>query len=617
MNDPFARRFGGVAEGAPLVLALSAGGGELCGWLPSGEWAQDKTDLETGALCPSLKVRFMALEGGECLFLCSGQAEDRAEQQKLSGCSSRIVPAFLRSTDHATFVVDERGSILAWNDLARDYALSGERLCGGRTIDQELRVSQYGRPVDTVGLVRETLRNGEDSRFGAGISLLTVRGASVQVELQVYPFPRSPLPLTETKEGQFRDETCLAEEFQGAVIAVVNTEERVRIRQDLAHVQHAQNILRATRGLAHDLTNACTSLFGHLEIIRWNTDEDVTALTAAVRKVQRLAHRFGAFSADSASRTLSSLSEGDPEVADQVEETLLNVVDLALSGTSIRATFDIQGPLEPLVLPPDLLGQALFNVITNAVEAMPEGGVLHVKAGVSREDHYVAITVRDEGHGMDSRTARDALQLYFSTKEGGTGMGLPVAVSLVEACGGRFSLSAEPGFGTTVTLKIPLKGEDLILEPERSGTHRQREDRRSLARLSVLLVEDDLLVRRSVERSLRVLGCSVTSVENGERALSLLQDQMREHEGATFDLLMTDLSMPGRINGIELLRRLREFYPALPALLSSGVLHDYHGSSYHEAGFQAVLRKPFGLDQLREAVQEAISTPLDPPAAMA
>ncbi|POR01782.1 hypothetical protein AU468_07445 [Alkalispirochaeta sphaeroplastigenens] len=628
VNGPFARRFGAVAEGASLVLALSAGGEERCGWLPSGDWDQDRADLEGGGLCPSLKVRFVALDGGQWLFVCPGRGGEGEDQQHLRGCSSRIIQAFLRSADEASFVVDEKGTILAWNDLAREYALSGERLGAGGAVGEELRVTQYGRPLDAAGLVEQALRTGEDLRFGAGITLVTSRGASVQVELRVYPFPRARGALAEGPGGQrlaqSQGEACLAEEFQGALIAVVNTEERLRIRRDLAQVQHAQNILRAARGLAHDLTNACTTLFGHLEIIRWNTDEDVTALTAAVRKVQRLTHRFGEFSSDSAARVLPDLGEIGQEGADRVEETILNVVDLALSGTSIRATFDIQGSLAPVVLPPDLLGQALFNVITNAVEAMPEGGVLHVKASLSGEGSspggppFVVIIVQDEGHGMDSRTARDALQHYFSTKEGGSGMGLPVAVSLVEACGGRFSLSADPGFGTTVTLKIPLQGTDLVPgEADRGETH-QSGGRRSLTGLSVLLVEDDLLVRRSVERSLRVLGCSVTAVENGERALLLCHDQGGDlKRQLPFDLLMTDLSMPGRVNGIELLRRFRELYPTLPALLSSGVLHDYPGSSYHEAGFQAVLRKPFGLDQLRQAVQEAISSSLNPPAAMA
>ena len=121
----------------------------------------------------------------------------------------------------------------------------------------------------------------------------------------------------------------------------------------------------------------------------------------------------------------------------------------------------------------------------------------------------------------------------------------------------------------------------------------------------VLLVEDDPLVRRSLERTLEAVGCIVTAVESGDRAIDVFQTELAgEHP---FQLMITDLTMPGRNDGVQLLRRVRELDPDIPAVLSSGALHRQNASSYRDAGFQYVLRKPFGEPEVRYALSVALA----------
>ncbi|MFW5643916.1 MAG: response regulator, partial [Alkalispirochaeta sp.] len=214
----------------------------------------------------------------------------------------------------------------------------------------------------------------------------------------------------------------------------------------------------------------------------------------------------------------------------------------------------------------------------------------------------VQLTVRDDGTGMNPRLIDHAFRPYYSTKPNGIGLGLTVALSILEARGGRLDLETEPGFGTTVNFTLPVAdGTDRGVPREREGrNHRPK----MLSGCRVLLVEDDPLVRRSMEMMIRSLGCEPVSVNTGERAVDVYRRELRE--GRAFTVLVTDLAMPGRLNGVQLLRRLREYSPDLPAILSSGALHRDNSDGYREAGFQYVLRKPFGENELREALHTAV-----------
>jgi CheY-like chemotaxis protein len=181
-------------------------------------------------------------------------------------------------------------------------------------------------------------------------------------------------------------------------------------------------------------------------------------------------------------------------------------------------------------------------------------------------------------------------------------MGLTVTLSTLENAGGGLEIETDPGFGTTVRLYLPVAeplSESLSGEsPFSKGVHDFRGFR-------VLLVEDDPLVRRSLDRTLQSVGCSVTAVDSGDRAIEVFRAHLAGHDA--FQLVMTDLTMPGRNDGVQLLRRIRELDPLIPAVLSSGALHRENASSYREAGFQYVLRKPFGESEVRFALSVALA----------
>ena len=183
-------------------------------------------------------------------------------------------------------------------------------------------------------------------------------------------------------------------------------------------------------------------------------------------------------------------------------------------------------------------------------------------------------------------------------------MGLTVAHSLVRSFGGMVQIDTNPGFGTSVTISMPASDpEGGTVAFDTSATRGDAIP--DMSEVAVLLVEDDPLVRRSMERTLLMVGCRVRSVPGGAQALDLFRETVDGPDA--FSVLITDLTMPGRYDGVQLLRRVRELDPEIPAVLCSGVLHRSNISSYRDAGFQTILRKPFGVQEIVTALTEALA----------
>lgn len=599
VNHFFFDRFGTKQSGDPITEVIADTMMRLCGWQPSGSWRDDRIVLERGVQCHTGQMRVLPMGANRLVFVLTDKptaAEKTTSTDE--GRDRALVSALMESSDSALFLVDDQGKVIEHNSNIQVWISTGTGVIIGTPIDDLLTLTQSGRPVRPMTLVRHVLRTGRESGFGADISLVTVDGTSYGVEVGVVPLKRDPVPAGQNP-------------LTGHVLMTIrNIEEKRRVRSDLRYLQHAENITRAVGGVAHEITNGCTALFGQIDLIRAENSEDLATLYSAVRRIQHLGFRLGGFSRNVVPVREENEEELVPAVTGQVDETIINTVDLALSGTSVRATFGIATSTKPLAIAPDRLSQVLFNVLTNAVEAMAEGGVVHVETAIQKKDDLLRIIVRDEGHGMDPRTYESALKPYFTTKERGIGMGLTVAASILEECDGTLEISTEPGFGTTVEVLVPIydhnrRGRSVRSRIPKSSSSGLLVEHPDLTGLEVLLVEDDLLVRRAVERSLVVLGCNVVTVENGERALHVMQEQVKD--GGTFGLLITDLAMPGRLNGVRLLHRIRELDSDIPAILSTGALHSYPAVTYRTAGFQAVLHKPFGLEQLKNSIYSAFA----------
>jgi signal transduction histidine kinase len=378
-----------------------------------------------------------------------------------------------------------------------------------------------------------------------------------------------------------------------------------RVAEAIRQTQEAQTRLldgqkheaigRLTGGLAHDLNNFLQTMSTGLQVLDRLVKEDagrrvIEASTRALDKAAALVRQMLAFGR---SQPLN------PQPID-LHDFVLHSEDLMSRavGGRVRLTAEIDPGLPALMADPTQFELALLNLVFNARDAMPEGGTVMIRgrlasaaqvAGLA-EGRYIAVDVLDSGGGMDAEVLQRVFEPYFTTKAVGvgSGLGLPQVRAFAVQSGGAATIRSERGAGTTVTMLLPVSNE--------APRKRERVDVPSapFAPLRVLFVEDDLLVSSVVVPALRAAGHAVRHCLNGEAAIRALQD------GGLFDVVFTDIVMPGSVSGLDLARWCETNMPAMAVIVATGY------TTQHIATGVKVLSKPYVLDELLGELQLAV-----------
>jgi CheY-like chemotaxis protein len=267
--------------------------------------------------------------------------------------------------------------------------------------------------------------------------------------------------------------------------------------------------------------------------------------------------------------------------------------------------------LWPAVIDPTQVDDALLNLAINARDAMPGGGTLTIETQNVHLDEdyaahhvevapgdYVMLAVSDTGTGMEPDVLARAFDPFFTTKEEGqgTGLGLSQVFGWVKQSGGHIKIYSEVGHGTTIKLYLPRASADSAEAPAPADTAALGGDE------TILVVEDNPNVRKTVIRQLRDLGYKSIEAESGGAALQLVA------EGRKFDLLLTDVVMPGGITGYQLADQLRQTYPDTKVLFTSGYT-ELARSADQPARKDPLLSKPYRKQDLGRAVRLALDQP--------
>jgi signal transduction histidine kinase/CheY-like chemotaxis protein len=383
-------------------------------------------------------------------------------------------------------------------------------------------------------------------------------------------------------------------------------------KEQLFQAQKMEAVGQLTGGIAHDFNNLLQVFTGSLEmlekrIIQGRGDE-VTRYIAAMRQAantaKQLTNRLLAFSRRQALQ--SRRVEPDTLVRD-IAEMIRRTVDPA-----IHIKTKLGNGLWDANCDPHELETAVLNLSINARDAMPKGGVLTIATadltlsaaelpGHASPGNYIEIAVSDTGVGMTPDVLSRVFEPFFTTKPTGqgTGLGLSQVYGFVRQSGGAVKVESKPDEGTTVRLYLP--GIDRIVDAEPDAIKTETSAfPKELQRRTVLLVEDQEDVRRQIVEILEDMGCVVTQATDGLEGLRRIQS------GSSFDLLITDVGLPG-LNGRQLTDAARERTPNLPVLLLTGYAGKALDSSQLAPGIE-LLRKPFSLDMLSERVSALLMT---------
>jgi nitrogen-specific signal transduction histidine kinase len=375
------------------------------------------------------------------------------------------------------------------------------------------------------------------------------------------------------------------------------TAEREAAMAQLHEAQKLETLGQLTGGVAHDFNNLLTPITGALDILQKRlgpSDERSARLLSnalqAADRAKTLLQRLLGFA------RRQSLSTQATDIA----ALLSGMRDLITSsvGPTIEVRLRHDPDLPPALIDPNQLELAILNLAVNARDAMPDGGPLTILAEEIaigprstpnlKPGLYVRLSVIDAGCGMRPEIAARAIEPFYSTKEfgRGTGLGLSMVHGLAAQLGGGFHLSSAPGEGTRVDVYLPVAGS---AAPAERGT--AVEPARSIGRrLSVLLIDDEDLVRTATAEMIRDLGHRVEEASGGAEGIARLDD------GLEVDVVVTDYMMPG-MNGGALERHLARTHPDVPVLLITG----YTGATSDVLHLPR-LAKPFGQAEMAAAL---------------
>jgi PAS domain S-box-containing protein len=402
--------------------------------------------------------------------------------------------------------------------------------------------------------------------------------------------------LNETLEERVAARTAELKAAHAKVLAEI--EQRERAEEQLRQAQKMEMIGQLTGGVAHDFNNLLMAVLGNLDLLRKHLPDDprtTRLINGAMQGAQRgaaLTQRLLAFARRQdlkvEPRNLADLIR---EAADLIERSV---------GTEIEVRLDLPAGIPLTLVDASQIELAMLNLVVNARDAMPNGGVLsitvdHLEASPAADlpaGHYVRLVVSDTGYGMGSETLQKATEPFFSTKElgKGTGLGLSMVHGLAVQLNGALRLSSQVGHGTRAELWLPVtdigaKHGDTATEKAKPTVAEAKD--KPTEKVTVLVVDDDALIAMSTVAMLEDLGHDVIEANSGDRALEILRDNR------TVDLLVTDYSMP-RMNGAQLAAAAREIRPELPILLATGYAELPAGSAI---GLPRI-GKPYQQDQL-------------------
>jgi len=513
------------------------------------------------------------------------RASERAAALEQSRTQFRLLVQGV--TDYAIYMLDPSGVVASWNAGAqRIKGYAPDEIMGAHFStfypDEERAAGEPQRALETARRLGRFAAEGWRMRKGGvRFRASVVLDAIHDDDGRLIGFAKITRDITEREEAQRELEVA---------------------REALFQAQKIEAIGQLTGGVAHDFNNLLMAIISGLTLLRKRLPEDDAQITRLIDNSMQAADRGAALTqrmlAFARRQELKTERIDVPALVADMRGLLERTI-----GPSWRIEVDFPDHLPAVSADANQLEMALVNLVVNARDAMPDGGRICID-GVEREvigevrglssGHYVRMTVRDEGMGMDAATLARATEPFFTTKGvgKGTGLGLSMIHGFARQNGGMLEIESDPGSGTCAHIWLPVAGDGARSAVAAPRSVAGRAAARSLV---VLVADDDPLVLMNTADLLTDLGHKAIEADSGTAAL----DQLEAREDIA--LLVTDQAMPG-MTGTELIARARALRPELPIILATG-----YGETPADAADQLLrLNKPFTQADLERAVAEAM-----------
>ena len=487
----------------------------------------------------------------------------------------------LRSIGDGVITTDTKGKILLLNYVAEKLTGWSHHDAVGRLLDEVFLIfNEFNRnPVENP--VMKVLQAG--SIIGPGNDTLLISRDGTE-----YIISASAAPIT-SAEG----------ETLGVILVFRDITEKHKMEEELLKIQKLESLGVLAGGIAHDFNNFLTGIVGNISLA--NMDIQVGKnITNRLAEMENAAMRAKVLT----QQLLTFSKGGDPvkelhNLASLVEESAA----FTLSGSNVRCNFQLTDSLWSAEFDAGQIGQVINNLVINADQSMPEGGVVTIRAENMEmgplnnlslpAGNYIQVSIQDQGVGITREHQTKIFDPYFTTKQKGSGLGLTIAYSIVDKHNGRLTVESEPGAGSTFSFYLPAAGEYCRLEsrPELAGKSGQGK---------ILLMDDEAIIRDVAAGMLEYLGFEVFLTDDGEKAIEIY-GRLMETE-SPIDAVILDLTVPGGMGGKETIKKLIEMDPRVKAIVSSGYSQDPIMSNPEKHGFAGVATKPYRIQEISEVL---------------
>jgi PAS domain S-box-containing protein len=510
--------------------------------------------------------------------------------------SQRRYRYLVENSPDLIYTLDEQGRFTFVNDAF-------ERLLGYR------REEVIGRHYSEIVLPQDM----EKSRFVFN-ERRTGRRAACGLELRLRrgPSPMEPpeFPVEVKAQGIYDREIDRQDKnFLGTYGVARDLRERKALEQHLQQVERMEAVSRLAGGIAHDFNNFLTAVVGNIALAKMHAkpSEEIHSRLEQMEKATLRARDL--------TRQLITFAQGGLPMkrAGRLAELIQEAATFVLRGSKTRCRCDFPEDLWPGEFDSGQITQVVQNLVINADQAMPEGGLISVRGeNVTvtegyplplRPGRYVRVTVEDQGCGIPPENLSKIFDPFFTTKKNGMGFGLATSYSIIQSHGGYLTVESEVGQGTRFYFFLPAAGR----LPPPTG---ESEEKLYRGRGRILVMDDDRFLQDVYKRLLERLGYTPVVVSDGAEALASYRQALQE--GRPFAAVIMDLTIPGGMGGKEAIRHLLALDAKAVAIIASGYSRDPVLTRFREHGFKGVIEKPFSNQRLSEVLWRAVHSGREP-----
>ncbi len=513
-------------------------------------------------------------------------SEKKLSETKLAEETERLAVT-LRSIGDGVITTDTQGRVILINKVAEMLTGWDSDEAAGLPLSHVFEIVNDVTRQPCESPVDKVMALGKNIGMAAHTALISKHGQEISIA-------DSGAPIRD-KDGK----------IIGVVLVFRDIREQLRTEQELIKVKKLESIGVLAGGIAHDFNNILVAILGNIDLSLRDsnlTDRTQKLLKEAVKASHQARHLT--------QQLLTFAKGGEPiKEAASLVDVVKDSANFVLRGVNVTCRYVFPDDLWLVDIDKGQISQVVQNIILNASNAMPSGGIVEVSCenvssanfksiALPGSGNHVKVSIKDCGVGISANVLDKIFDPYFSTKQQGSGLGLAIAHSIISKHGGHISVQSAPGVGTTFTVFLPASAQS-------SATVDKAEEADLRTKKSkILVMADEELVRKFLQSMLNQMGHEVLLVKDGMEAVQIYQEAI--DNDTAIELIIMDLTIPGGMGGKEAVQKILAIDSEAKVIVSSGYSNDPVMAHFKDYGFCSAITKPYRISELTTVISQLI-----------